>query len=335
MIDFRYHLVSLVSVFLALAVGIVLGAGPLKDPIGNSLTDSVNSLRQEKDTLHDRLDTANTSLQQRDDFITHETQTLVSNQLVGRSVVLISLPGVNNDDVSPLVSAIKEAGGSVTGQVTLGNAWTDPSQATTRDKAVSDLAIDLPPGTSATSNDSSLPLAELLAAALVSPESDRASDTSAFVLKRFRSDSLIGIKGDVDSTLADAALVLAPPNEEVDQNIKPTAASTDVNASYVTLTTALDTVGGGVVVTGPPSAAIGDGVLAAVRKDDPAKSEVSTVDTGETPAGVILAILALREQLDHGSGAYGYVGSGTKPLPQLPAITATPSPTPSVSATKK
>ena len=30
MIDFRYHLVSLVSVFLALAVGIVLGAGPLQ-----------------------------------------------------------------------------------------------------------------------------------------------------------------------------------------------------------------------------------------------------------------------------------------------------------------
>ena len=38
MIDFRYHLVSLVSVFLALAVGIVLGAGPLKDPISDGLT---------------------------------------------------------------------------------------------------------------------------------------------------------------------------------------------------------------------------------------------------------------------------------------------------------
>ena len=29
-IDFRYHLVSVVSIFLALAVGIVLGAGPLQ-----------------------------------------------------------------------------------------------------------------------------------------------------------------------------------------------------------------------------------------------------------------------------------------------------------------
>ena len=37
-IDFRYHLVSIVSIFLALAVGIVLGAGPLKEDIGNTLT---------------------------------------------------------------------------------------------------------------------------------------------------------------------------------------------------------------------------------------------------------------------------------------------------------
>ena len=50
-IDFRYHLVSLVSVFLALAVGIVLGAGPLKESIGDTLTGQVEQLRGEKDAL--------------------------------------------------------------------------------------------------------------------------------------------------------------------------------------------------------------------------------------------------------------------------------------------
>ena len=39
----RYHLVSLVSVFLALAVGIALGAGPLKDPISEGLSQSGSS----------------------------------------------------------------------------------------------------------------------------------------------------------------------------------------------------------------------------------------------------------------------------------------------------
>ena len=43
MIDFRYHVVSLVSVFLALAVGIVLGAGPLNEGISTGITDQVVS----------------------------------------------------------------------------------------------------------------------------------------------------------------------------------------------------------------------------------------------------------------------------------------------------
>ena len=45
MIDFRYHIVSLISVFLALAVGIALGAGPLKETIGDTLTGQVEQLR--------------------------------------------------------------------------------------------------------------------------------------------------------------------------------------------------------------------------------------------------------------------------------------------------
>ena len=44
MIDFRYHVVSLVSVFLALAVGIVLGAGPLNEGISTGITDQVQQL---------------------------------------------------------------------------------------------------------------------------------------------------------------------------------------------------------------------------------------------------------------------------------------------------
>ena len=38
MVDFRYHLVSLVAVFLALACGIVLGAGPLRTAIGDTVS---------------------------------------------------------------------------------------------------------------------------------------------------------------------------------------------------------------------------------------------------------------------------------------------------------
>jgi hypothetical protein len=52
LIDFRYHLVSIVSIFLALAVGIVLGAGPLKGELGNTLNKEVAGLRQDKADLN-------------------------------------------------------------------------------------------------------------------------------------------------------------------------------------------------------------------------------------------------------------------------------------------
>lgn len=56
MVDFRYHLVSLVSVFLALAVGIILGAGPLQNSIGNTLQDQVTELRTSRNEARAQAD---------------------------------------------------------------------------------------------------------------------------------------------------------------------------------------------------------------------------------------------------------------------------------------
>ena len=58
MIDFRYHLVSIVSIFLALAVGIVLGAGPLKEDLGRHPDRGGAGLRDDKAALRAQLDAA-------------------------------------------------------------------------------------------------------------------------------------------------------------------------------------------------------------------------------------------------------------------------------------
>ncbi len=62
LIDFRYHLVSIVSIFLALAVGIVLGAGPLKGELGDTLNKEVAGLRQDKADLNQQLQEANAGI---------------------------------------------------------------------------------------------------------------------------------------------------------------------------------------------------------------------------------------------------------------------------------
>jgi hypothetical protein len=334
MIDFRYHLVSLVSVFLALAVGIVLGAGPLKDQLGTQLTASVESLRQEKTDLNDKLNTTNAALEHRDDFISTVTTSMVAGQLTNRSVVILSLPEVE-EKTDPLDETIKKAGGTVTGRISVNTAWTDPTKVEARTKVVTDLMAELPTGTVANTGETNDRLASLLASALVTTGAEavgESTEATSTVLDALRSADLIEINGNI-SGLASGAVVLAPPNAGA-TTAGETAPPDDVLNSYVALATALDTVGGGTVVTGPASSATDGGVIAAIRNNDAAKDKISTVDSGSTPMGLSTTILALRDLLSGASpGAYGF-GSGVDgPMPALPV--AVPVVTVSPSATKK
>ena len=51
MISFRYHIVSIVSLFLALAVGVALGGGPLKGEVDNTLVEQVEAVRQARQAV--------------------------------------------------------------------------------------------------------------------------------------------------------------------------------------------------------------------------------------------------------------------------------------------
>ena len=53
MIDFRYHLVSLIAVFLAIALGIVIGTTQLNGKVLDDLRGQVSSLEQDKRGLED------------------------------------------------------------------------------------------------------------------------------------------------------------------------------------------------------------------------------------------------------------------------------------------
>src|SRR5690348_416806 len=192
MIDFRYHLVSLVSVFLALAVGIVLGAGPLKDSIGTELNKSIDALRQQKQDLNDQLATANVAVKHRDDFVGAVTPSLVAGKLTNRSVVIVSLPQVD-ENTDPLDDVITTAGGTVTGRISLKSAWVDPAKAEARTKVVTDLAAALPTGTVPSTGETDDRLANLLAGALVSTAADpvgKSTGASSTVLKALKSADL-------------------------------------------------------------------------------------------------------------------------------------------------
>jgi preprotein translocase subunit SecG len=50
-INFRYHVVSLTAVFLALAIGLVVGTAALNGPVADSLKENVNALRKDNQQM--------------------------------------------------------------------------------------------------------------------------------------------------------------------------------------------------------------------------------------------------------------------------------------------
>lgn len=311
MIDFRYHLVSLVSVFLALAVGIVLGAGPLKGSLGDSLTRQVQGLREDRESLRADLGRAESSIEHRDEFLGAVTDRLVSDSLGGRSVVLVTLPGADEDTVGDSEDALRAAGATVAGRVDLTEAWTDPAGRSDREGLARALAAAAAvPGAPASPD-----LAEVLASVLLTEDLSDVGPlpvTASAALSRLREERLV--RSDrLPTTTASSALVVAPPlapdldSDAISQRRGQAEVWRDVVA-------ALDAAGDGVVVEGPASAAGAGGVVEAVRDADTRRS-VSTVDTGTTAMGPLSVVLAMVEQVRGQTGHYGFADGATAPLP--------------------
>ena len=113
MLDFRYHALSLVAVFLALAIGIVLGV-----TIGDSLLSEAeqgvrNSLRADVVNARDAADDARQAVRARDEFIERVAPGLVRGRLSGQRVAIVSwgdLPSGVEDGVR---DALRRAGARV------------------------------------------------------------------------------------------------------------------------------------------------------------------------------------------------------------------------------
>ncbi|MCE1179623.1 MAG: copper transporter [Micrococcales bacterium] len=312
MIDFRYHLVSIASIFLALAVGIVLGAGPLRDSIGSTLTQEVTKLRQEKADLRAQLDRSSAGVSARDDFIKASGPALLSTQLRERKVALVVLPGVAQTLVGATRDSLTAAGATVTGTVEVQDAWLDPTKTTERDKTASSLAAAL----SVEGEDPNLSVADrVLAAALAEkatggPSADKRTDA----LEALRGAGLIALPQAPEGP-ADTAVVLGASATK-----GTTAEQTDRANRAVAVAEALDARSAGAVVAAGavPTTTEGTSVVAAARKNAGTIGKLSTVDDAGTSLGQASVVLALAEQLDGGSGQYGLADDARAAFPPLP-----------------
>ena len=90
MIDFRYHLVSIVAVFLALAIGIVLGSTELQGPVYNALNHTTSALENQLGNADNQRDTAQQGLSADNAMLASSEAWDVRGMLDGQRVVVFT-----------------------------------------------------------------------------------------------------------------------------------------------------------------------------------------------------------------------------------------------------
>jgi len=310
-IDFRYHLVSLIAVFLAVALGIVIGTTALNGPILDDLESQVQALQQDKRSLEDQTQTLQARVDNTDAFQLAVAPALVDGALVDSSVLLVvASEDVETEDVEAVSSLITEAGGTVTGQITLTPAFSDPATESSLQSYAT--GSGLPAGiTLPDVDDAGQLVGSLLAQVLMVPVGGPVPDTAAASSVLAGLPALDVLRTDSDAvTPANYAVVLTSGELTGDD-------AADRNANLVELVSALDAGGSGAIVAGGAVSARENGLVGTVRSDPEVASAVSTVDNVTTPAGRISTVLALRAEGEGTSGAYG-TGENTRPVPPVP-----------------
>jgi hypothetical protein len=311
-IDFRYHLVSIVSIFLALAVGIVLGAGPLKEDIGNTLTSEVKNLRNDKAALRAELDIADKGIKARDEFTAASNRSLLAGRLADTTVAVVVLPGAEASLVKATTETLTAAGARIGSTVTVLDAWADPdtSKVTFRNTLGQQLASQV----QAPADPGDGQIVDAVLARAVLAKAGASSDGAAAALEGLRTGDLIRFTPD-KVTPASIAVVIGGPVGGSD------AAARESKAGALSaLAGALDASSSGAVListTLPAGTTNETSVVATSRANGDQSKVLTTVDHGELPMGQASLVFGLLEQEAGKAGQYGLDGGASAAFPQL------------------
>lgn len=299
MISLRQHAISLAAVFLALAVGVVLGSGLLQDTLLAGLRDDKRSLQKQIEDLNSQRNALNEKLNAASNFDAEMAPRVLRDVLKDRKVVLFTTSDADRADADALTQFITTAGGSVSGRVGLTDQFTDANQGE-RLRTIVNSSI-LPAGTQLRSDvvDQGSQAGDLLGIVLQIPRepgppvSDAQRDTALSALRQS------GFITYTDGQVAAGNLALV-----VTGGALPDDAG-NRGSTVARFAAALDRRGSGTVLTGRTGSATGVAAISVTRADSAMAAAASTVDDVEMASGRITSVLALREKADGRSGRYG------------------------------
>jgi Copper transport outer membrane protein, MctB len=289
-ISFRYHLVSIAAVLLALAAGIALGAGPLDD--NSVLSGDEDGGPSGADPAIARFESG---------YAARTSGALLKDVLKGRSVVVLTLPGARADETEGIRADIEKAGADVTGEVQLTGKLVDPANRQFAEGVAQQSASDVEGVTEA--GESYDRIGAALGRSVLGDGGKNLDTTATTISSAFDEGKLLTYAAKPER-FADLAVVVSGPGR-----------AGDAGSVSAQLAKAIDGSGGGAVLAGPSTSSQDGGVLAALRDSD-AASQVSTVDVTDTAAGRVVVSLALAREAKGQSGSWGTARSADGAVPR-------------------
>ncbi len=354
MIDFRYHLVSIVAVFLALAIGIVLGSTELQGTTYNVLNRTTGKLQNELNQTRGQLATAQAQAGEGESYAQGVEPAVLRDLLSGQRILIITEPGAQSSVVSGISAAAIDAGASVTGQIALQPKFFDTSDTTQDSLNQTNLDVAQSVGLSLASTGSyqqqaaqviaseilvkslksttagsggapsagassaSSPSASSSSASSPSTGNDRDTDAQT-MLAAYATSGFLNTTGQPASQ-ATLAVVVTPQTAPSDGTADP------LDQVLPPLAQELAAMSAGTVVAGS-TAGSGAGSPIAVLRSNNVANQVSTVDDADLASGQTAVIQALAILANGGKAAsYGFAGNGAS------AVAPSPAPVPSSSS---
>lgn len=113
MISFRQHVVTIVAIFLALALGLLAGSAFIQPRLVDQLQARVDEQVGTIDGLREKVSEANAQMAFEEAFADSAMQHLVHDRLLGRTVVIVAQDGVEEEVVTRSEQALTQAGAEV------------------------------------------------------------------------------------------------------------------------------------------------------------------------------------------------------------------------------
>ncbi|MGB2757366.1 MAG: copper transporter [Acidimicrobiia bacterium] len=302
MIHFRYHLVSLIAVFLALAIGVAMGATVINSAVVDALRSQVSSAERRADNVKRENDQLKNDRAQASAFVNAVADDLVSGRLTGQRVQFVVADGLDGDAVDDLVKSVSTAGGTVSSILWL----TEDSTSNAGRTALRSIVGGTDPKRLWSAVVDELTAAEV-APSETSQQSDPTTSTAAAATGVIDQLVTAGVfrRSEVPAASGtgpvDVVVFLDGPASKV------TGESSVANAAKYATKTDLITVVGELWATqsNDETAQVG-GTLAAIRNDERLRKRIATVDSLDRPEVRALLVLVTEAAIGGRIGQYGY-----------------------------